>query len=89
MIRSVPLCLGLDSAQIGQLVKAAVNGIKIGDYREGEDEYDITARLPENERQSLQDVLRLRVPDPKGQQEPLTERGQGGRDQRSVIHQTH
>jgi multidrug efflux pump len=64
--------MGLDAFLIGQLIKAAVNGIKIGDYREGEDEYDITARLPENQRKSLKDVMRLRVPSPTGAQVPLT-----------------
>jgi len=64
--------LGLNTFLVGQIVKAAVNGIKIADYREGEDEYDITARLPENQRMSLQDVLRLRVPDMQGNPIPLT-----------------
>ncbi len=64
--------LGLDTFLIGQMIKAAVNGIKIGDYRIGEDEYDITARLPLSERQSLDDILRLLVPAPDGAQIPLT-----------------
>ncbi len=64
--------LGLDTFLIGQMIKASVNGIKIGDYREGEDEYDITARLPEDQRQYLQDILRLRVPTESGEQVPLT-----------------
>jgi len=64
--------LGLNAFLIGQTVKAAVNGIQIGDYREGEDEYDITARLPERQRKSLPDILRLHVPSPSGAQVPLT-----------------
>jgi len=64
--------LGLNSFLVGQIVKAAVNGIKIGDYREGEDEYDITARLPENQRENLKDILRIRVPAPSGEQVPIT-----------------
>jgi len=64
--------LGLDAFLIGQMVKASVNGIKIADYREGEDEYDITARLPADQRQYLQDILRLRVPAQNGEQVPLT-----------------
>ncbi len=64
--------LGLDAFLIGQMVKAAVNGIKIADYREAEDEYDITARLPEEKRQSLSDILRLNIPNSIGEQIPLT-----------------
>lgn len=64
--------LGLDAFLVGQLVKAAINGIKIGDFREGEDEYDITARLPRAQRQNLQDLLRLRVPDLDGNPVPIT-----------------
>lgn len=64
--------LGLNSYLIGQLIKASVNGIKVGDYREGEDEYDITARLPEDFRRNLDDIIRLRVPTPGGVPVPLT-----------------
>jgi len=64
--------LGLSAQLIGQMIKASVNGIKIANYREGEDEYDITARLPENKRENLQDILRLYVPAPDGTQVPLT-----------------
>jgi len=64
--------LGLDSFTVGQMVKTAVNGLKVADYREDEDEYDITVRLPENLRHELSDVLRLYVPDPVGHQIPLT-----------------
>jgi len=64
--------LGLNTFLIGQLVKAAINGVKVGDYREGEDEYDITARLIEEQRRTMQDILRLRVPAPDGTQVPLT-----------------
>ena len=64
--------LGLNTFLIGQLIKASVNGIKVGDYREGEDEYDITARLIKEQRQSMQDILRLRVPAMDGTQVPLT-----------------
>ena len=64
--------LGLNAYTIGRVIKAAVNGIKIGDYREGEDEYDITARLPDVQRETLPDILRLRIPDPMGNQVPLS-----------------
>jgi len=63
---------GLNAYLIGQLVKAAVNGIKVGDFRDAEDEYDITARLKPEQRQTMEDVMRLRVPAPNGAQIPLT-----------------
>ena len=40
--------LGLDAYLIGQIIKAAVNGMEVGKYREGDDEFDITGRLPVN-----------------------------------------
>ncbi len=64
--------LGLDVFLIGNLIKAAVQGVQVGTYREGEDEFDITARLPENQRQNIQNILRLRVPSYTGEQVPLT-----------------
>lgn len=64
--------LGLDVYLIGYIIKAAVQGVKIGTYREGEDEFDITARLPEDQRQNIQNILRLRIPGYMGEQVPLT-----------------
>lgn len=64
--------MGLDAYLIGQFIKAAVNGTKVGSYREGEDEFDITARLPEAERSNIQNILRLRVPSYTGVQVPLS-----------------
>ena len=64
--------LNLDTNLIGTMIKASVNGLKVGDYREGEDEYDITARLPYNMRESIQDVMSIRIPDYDGNAVPLT-----------------
>jgi multidrug efflux pump subunit AcrB len=47
-------------------VKAAVNGWKIGDYREGEDEFNIVARLPEQSRKTLSQVENLLIPTKTG-----------------------
>ena len=51
--------LGLDAYTIGYIIKGSVNGVEIGKYHEGEDEYDIVARLPEEQRQNIQNILRL------------------------------
>ncbi|TNF49859.1 efflux RND transporter permease subunit, partial [bacterium] len=64
--------LGLSTIEISNTVKAAVNGWKIGDYREGEDEYDIIARLPERSRKTLKQVENLLIPTRLGDPVPLS-----------------
>ncbi|HAS89996.1 MAG TPA: AcrB/AcrD/AcrF family protein, partial [Desulfovibrio sp.] len=64
--------MGLDAFTIAQSVKTAINGFKVGVYREGKDEYDIVARLPKEERDSLGDIRRITVSGPKGEPVPLT-----------------
>ncbi|WP_320172821.1 efflux RND transporter permease subunit [Maridesulfovibrio sp.] len=64
--------MGLDAFTIAQAVKTAINGFKVGVYREGKDEYDIVARLPKEERDSLEDIRRITVSGPKGEPIPIT-----------------
>ncbi len=64
--------MGLDAFTIAQSVKTAINGFKVGVYREGKDEYDIVARLPKEERDSLGDIRRITVSGSKGEPVPLT-----------------
>ncbi len=64
--------LSLDAFSIGYLIKGSINGVEIGKYHEGEDEFDIVARLPKEQRQNIQNILRLRVPGPTGQPVPLS-----------------
>lgn len=64
--------LGLDTYTVAYTVKAAVNGAKVGVYREGKDEYDIVARLPEKDRQSVEALRRITVSGPGGEPVPLT-----------------
>ncbi|MBN1829240.1 MAG: efflux RND transporter permease subunit [Deltaproteobacteria bacterium] len=64
--------LGLDAFTIAYTVKAAINGVKVGVYREGKDEYDIVARLPEKDRQSIESVKRITISGPRGEPVPLT-----------------
>ncbi len=54
--------LRLSTADISEMVKAAISGTKLGVYREGEDEYDIIARMPEQRRTSVADIENLLVP---------------------------
>ena len=64
--------LGLSSSMIAETLKAAVRGIELDTYREGGEDFDITLQLPAEQRNNLNDVLRLRVPDNAGNQIPLS-----------------
>jgi multidrug efflux pump subunit AcrB len=64
--------MGLDTYTIAYTVKSAINGVKAGVYREGKDEYDIIARLPERDRQSIKSLKRITVSGPRGEPIPLT-----------------
>ncbi|MFP3928600.1 MAG: efflux RND transporter permease subunit, partial [Desulfobacteraceae bacterium] len=87
--------LGLDTYTIAYTVKSAINGAKVGVYREGKDEYDIVARLPEKDRKSVGALERITISGPGGKPIPLTsvasvslERGLGAimrLDQKRVV----
>ncbi len=64
--------MGLDTYTIAYTVKAAINGAKAGVYREGKDEYDIIARLPERDRRSIESLKRITVSGSRGEPIPLT-----------------
>jgi multidrug efflux pump len=64
--------LGLSTYLIAYTVKTAVGGTKVGVYREGKNEYDIVARLPKKDRESIQAIERITVSGPKGEPIPLT-----------------
>ncbi len=64
--------LDVSTVMVANFIKAAVLGRKLGTFRQGEDEYDITLRLPPEDRDDLQKVLRLNVPGPMGQPIPLS-----------------
>jgi CzcA family heavy metal efflux pump len=67
--------LGVNTAAIGEFLKMAVFGREVGKYREFNDEYDITLRLPVSQRQNIEDLLRLRVPNVFGRAVPLSSLG--------------
>lgn len=64
--------LGVSTSDIAMTVRAAINGIEAGVYREADEEYDITVRLPEEERTNLDSVRHLTVADRLGNQVPLS-----------------
>ncbi|PSQ97974.1 MAG: AcrB/AcrD/AcrF family protein [Bacteroidetes bacterium SW_9_63_38] len=63
---------GLSTNQIAQTVRAAIQGTEADTYRSGEDEYDITVRLQQSDRQSIESLETLTVTNARGQQIPLT-----------------
>lgn len=64
--------MGLDAYPIAYTVKAAINGVKVGVFREGKEEYDIIARLPDRDRHSVENLKRITVSGPNGEPIPLT-----------------
>ncbi len=73
--RERAMLLGVNTQVVGQFLKTAVLGMKVGDFREFNDEYDIVLRLPESQRVNIEDLLRLRVPNASGQSVPLSSLG--------------
>ena len=63
---------GLSTSQIARTVRSAIQGIEADTYRSGEDEYDITVRLRQSDRQSIGSLESLTVTNARGQQIPLT-----------------
>lgn len=64
--------LGLDTYTIAFTIKGAIQGVQVGNYREGNDEYPIIARLPDKDRRSIESLKRITISGPTGQPVPLT-----------------
>ncbi|MBN1256172.1 MAG: efflux RND transporter permease subunit [Planctomycetes bacterium] len=64
--------LGLSSGSIGYVLKAAINGIEISTYREGDEDYDIIVRVLESDRHMIETLRRLFISSPTHGQIPLT-----------------
>ncbi|NBC27821.1 MAG: MMPL family transporter [Bacteroidetes bacterium] len=62
---------GLSMADIGQTVRIANNGIESSEWRDGEDEYDITVRLREEDRERLESLRNLTIRTAAGGSVPL------------------
>lgn len=52
----------LNTSQIASLIRTAIAGSESGKYRTGEDEYDITVRLQESDRSTLESLQNLTIP---------------------------
>jgi multidrug efflux pump len=73
--RRKAVLLGVNTATVGNFLKMAVFGTKVGTYRQYNDEYDITVRLPKADRVSIDDLYRLQIPNVTGQAVPLSALG--------------
>jgi multidrug efflux pump subunit AcrB len=69
------MLLGVNTAIVGNFLKTAVFGSEVGKYRQFNDEYDITVRLPAAQRENVDDLFRLRVPNSRGESVPLSSLG--------------
>jgi len=65
--RRVAMLLGVNTATVGNFIKMAIFGTKVGTYRQFNDEYDITVRLPVEDRINIDDLYRLQVPNVTGE----------------------
>jgi len=89
------MLLNVNTTVIGEFLKTAFWGRKVSTYRQFDDEYDITVRLPPSARRRIEDMYRLHVPNLAGDPVPLSSLGRfvytGGRgtiervDQKRVI----
>ena len=70
------MLLGVNTALVGNFLKTAVFGNKVGIYRQYNDEYDITVRLPVEQRRNIEDLLRLQIPNDRGKPVPLSSLGE-------------
>ncbi|MFC1781660.1 efflux RND transporter permease subunit, partial [Planctomycetota bacterium] len=80
--RRVAALLGVNTAIIGNFLKTAIFGSKVGTYREFNDEYDITIRLPLEKRIDVSEFEHIQIPNSTGDSVPLSSLGkfqyQGG-----------
>jgi multidrug efflux pump subunit AcrB/outer membrane protein TolC len=65
--------LKLDTRSIASTVRTAINGQKATVFREGDEEYDITVRLPQQMRKAVEDVGSLTISNRDGDRVPLKE----------------
>jgi len=74
--RREAMLLGVNTAIVGNFLKMAIFGTKVGTYRQFNDEYDITVRLPIEERVNIDDMYRLQVPNAAGEAIMLSSLGE-------------
>jgi multidrug efflux pump subunit AcrB len=73
--RQRAMLLNVNTATVGNFLKTSIFGTKVGTYRQFNDEYDITVRLPVEQRVNIDDLYRLLVPNMAGHAVPLSSLG--------------
>jgi CzcA family heavy metal efflux pump len=68
--------LGADTRSIGTFLRMSLYGLEGGRFRGEKDEYDITLRPPEGQRNTLEWLDRVRIPMPSGATVPITSLGE-------------
>jgi len=66
--------LGVSTFEIASAVRTAIHGFDAGDFRDGEDEYQITVRFAEKDRNSIFDLNNIYI-EHEGKQIPLSSVG--------------
>ncbi len=64
--------MNLSTGMVAWSIKAAINGIEVSKYREGNDDYDIVVRLPEEYRTRIDHIEALTIAGPAGEPVPLS-----------------
>ncbi len=63
---------GLNTQAIGLVTQTAVNGRKAGEYRDGDEEYDVTVKYPEIFKRDLSNVESMSITNASGHQIPFS-----------------
>ncbi len=63
---------GMTTDMIGFALKSAYNGLEVSSFREGDDDYDITVQLKEDDRKVVDVLHELMLPTPSGELVPLS-----------------
>ena len=63
---------GLSTDSIGFALKTAYNGLDVSSFRQGDDDFDITVRLSEENRRVTDVLHQFLIPTPSGQMVPLS-----------------
>ncbi len=63
---------GLTTDGIGFALKSAYNGLEVSSFREGDEDYDITIQLKEEDREVVDVLHELMLPTPSGETVPLS-----------------
>lgn len=64
--------MGLNTQFIGLTVQAAIDGRKAGEYREGDDEYDVMVRFPKSFREDISNIENMRFTNLAGETVPFS-----------------